>query len=73
VLKLVAAARQGPRKSKSFEWSAEMIAWRDNGTRCGRFIFMVSAGTVQTAFSKSISFHRASRNSPGRANRSAES
>ena len=49
------------------------IAWRDSGTRCGRFIFMVSAGTVHTAFSKSISLHRASRNSPGRTNRSAES
>jgi hypothetical protein len=30
-----------------------------SGTRCGRFIFMVAAGTIQTAFSKSISFQRA--------------
>ena len=49
------------------------MAWRASGTRCGRFIFMVAAGTIQTAFSKSISLQRANRNSPGRTNSSAES
>ena len=37
------------------------MAWRDSGTRCGRFIFMVAAGTIQTALSKSISFQCAKR------------
>jgi hypothetical protein len=49
------------------------IACRDSGTRCGRFIFIVDAGTTQTALSKSISFQRAMRSSPGLTNRSAES
>jgi hypothetical protein len=41
------------------------IAWRDNGARCGRFIFMVSAGTVQTAFSTSVSRPSAIEIQPG--------
>ena len=44
---------------------AMTIAWRASGTRRGRFISMVAAGTIRPAFSKSISFQRASRSSPG--------
>jgi hypothetical protein len=53
--------------------SLAAMAWRASGTRCGRFIFIVAAGTTQTALSKSISFQRAMRSSPGLTNSSAES
>ena len=39
----------------------------DNGTRCSRAIFILSAGIVQRRSTGSISFHRARRTSPERA------
>jgi hypothetical protein len=41
-------------------------ACRDNGTLCGRGIFIFSFGMFQTAPRTSNSFHSACRSSPGR-------
>ena len=44
-----------------------LTAAAESGTRCSRFIFMRSAGTTQSARSRSISAHVAPRTSPDRA------